>query len=150
MFISDPNHEFWNPLFIGVPGSRQWRALELSSRLPWFIVTLRGHEEGHEVERTLLVSWDIDLVEIVEGLPARQLLGLQYIEPPSPTNSERWQATPIQAVWRSKDPNGEEADIFVFSTSDGEEFCGTGGRPSPQATASRTLVAQVSSCHSSR
>ena len=138
MFISHPQNEFSNPLFVGAAGSRQWRALELSTCLPWFILTLQAGEEGHEVERTVLVSWDLDLVGIVEGLPFRQLLALLYIDPPS------LQAWPIQNVWRHKAPDGEQADIFVFSTPDGQEFCGTGGRPPPKTAADRTLVARFS------
>lgn len=131
MFVSHPQNEFWNPLFVGATGSRQWRALELSTCLPWFILTLQAGEEGHEVERTVLVSWDLDLVGLVQGVAAPQLLGLLYIDPSS------LQAWPIQDVWRHEDPAGEEADIFVFSTPDGQEFCGTGGRSTPRTAADR-------------
>ena len=143
MFISHPNNEFWNPLFLGAPGSKHWRALELSNCLPWFILTLQVKEEGFDVERTVLVSWDLDLAKLMEELPTSRLIGLQYVEPPSRGNPGQWRAWPIQTVWCLTDPAGLDADTFIFSTQDGEDFCGTGGFPAPQTASSRRLVARL-------
>ena len=52
MFIA--NSRFENPLLsaLGVDGDRYFRAMELSGRLPWFIVTCVMHDEELEMMRS--------------------------------------------------------------------------------------------------
>jgi len=143
MFISHPENEFSTSLHLTAQGCKSWRALELSNRLPWFIATIQWQEEGFKFERTVLVSWGIDLVELIEGPPACQVIGLQYMEPPSRFNAGQWRSLPIRSIWRSQDPDGDGTVSFIFSTAAGEEFSGTGRHPAPSTMSSRQLIAHM-------
>lgn len=111
--------------------------------MPWFIATLQSQEGGLDLEWTVLVSWGIDLVELIEGLPAWQLIGLQYMEPPSRFNARQWRSLPIQTIWRSQDPDGDGTPSFIFSTAAGEELSGTGRHTAPSTMSSRQLIAHL-------
>jgi hypothetical protein len=129
MFASLSNFEFHIPAGLAEPGTRYWRAVELSLNASWFVATLRSTDEELGFRRTMLVSWDTDLIHIVENMIGGYLEALLFMIPPWRSAGGQWRAHRIEQIWRAYDSDRSDEPLLVFTTSDGEQILGQLGEP---------------------
>lgn len=136
MFITLPPFEHPLPAFLQQDGCRSWRVVELSLRMPWFLVTLSTALGGERIATDLLLSWEQDMLELI-GKRGEQIAALQYMDPPAHNNSRRWKLRQIQRAWLAR--QGDQPDQLLLEDSDGEFCQPTFGRIEPH-TQGRELI----------
>lgn len=119
MFMTLPPFEHPLPPFQHVDGCRNWRAVELSVRMPWFLVTLLTAVGSDRLATDLLLSWEQDILDLIEQR-GEQISELQYMEPPAHSDSGRWQLRQIQRAWVSR--HHEQPDQLLLENVDGELY----------------------------
>jgi len=119
MFVSLSDFEFPLPAELAEPGSHYWRAVELSLNSSWFVATLCSTGEDQGYRRTMLVSWDTDLVQILENMIGGYLEALLFMAPPWHSADGQWRTHPIKQIWRAYDAERDNEPALIFTTSEG-------------------------------
>lgn len=121
----------------GGPGDAYWRAAEIASNRPWYLVTLSQRdkveeeaadlEQPFEITRTLLIAEIRDLVSLltakIDGLSTLQ--SVHAVTPAHVDGSESWQMVPLRAVWQAEETiDGEKTGlrVEVLETAGGELY----------------------------
>jgi hypothetical protein len=122
MFQSLPQYEFPMPEGLGAPGSKHWRAVEMTLHMPWFLLTVEHvAEEDDEVRMsyTLCIAWDTDLADALKTIDTNRVRGLVAMMPAWASSSGQWSSRQIAEVWLSTNDSG----TFVTLTDvAGEKF----------------------------
>lgn len=140
MFVA---HEtFEDPMMSALAGDGEhfYRAMHLSIRVPWFIVTCLISGEDLEMQRSICCSWDVDLRELLKTEPTRRALSLQQMSP-SQEGDGRWDALQIKRVWKVEQPAGHS--VLVFQDFEGIEFTNTFEHSPEERQGNRTLIFQA-------
>lgn len=116
MFMSMPQFEQAMPRALTPPGSRYWRALELSLNAPWLMVTVR--EDGFL--RNFMLSQDSDLLPMLEDAPEMEIVGVDAVVPPGYGQEDGWGLLKVRRVWSARDPASPQIDVLVFENHAGE------------------------------
>jgi hypothetical protein len=122
MFLSLPQYEFQMPEGLAAPGSRYWRAVEMTLHMPWFLLTVEHVDaEDKEVRMsyTLCLAWDTDLTDAIRAIDASRVRGLVAMMPAWASPTGQWSSRQITEVWLDINDNG----TFVTLTDvAGEKF----------------------------
>lgn len=143
MFVSLSDFEFPIPAGLAEPGSRYWRAVELSLNAPWFVATLCSSDEEQGFRKTILVAWDTDLVQILENMIGGYLENLLFMVPPWQSTDGRWRPNQIKEIWRAYDVNCDNQPALIFKTSDGRQIQGQLGESVSSSMQGHELLVTV-------
>ena len=110
------------PAELAETGSHYWRAVELSLNSSWFVATLCSTGEDQGYRRTMLVSWDTDLVQILENMIGGYLEALLFMSPPWHSADGQWRTHPIKQIWRAYDAERDNEPALIFTTSEGQQI----------------------------
>ena len=137
MFVAKPDYEV--PLMSAVVGSggRYFRSIELSARLPWFLVTMRIKYEEDEVLHSVCSSWESDLLELFSTKPNQDVVAVQQVMP-SPLREGFWDLRDIVRIWRAMHPSGRS--VVVYEDADQVEFFGDFVSTTGAGLTERTLL----------
>ncbi|TAL13483.1 MAG: hypothetical protein EPO01_21375 [Aquabacterium sp.] len=140
MFITHQAFELPFVAFLSAPGTHYHRAVELSLRAPWFLVTFLTEEDGIQFLHSFLCSWDSVLVDVLIDRQIDTVVAVQQIFPLHADG--RWGMRAIRQVWSVRD-GGTGERVIVLQAEDGQEFDGMMGAPFTQPCDDRKLIAQV-------
>lgn len=143
MFISQSDYEFPFPVELTEPGTHFWRAVELSLNATWFVATLCSIDRANGFRRTLLVSWDTDLVQIQKGLIGGYLEALILMVPAQSDAGGRWISHRITQIWRASDADRGDEPVLLFTTTDGQHLHGQLAEPAAETMCGRQLLITV-------
>ncbi len=137
MFVA--HESFEDPLMSALAGQGEhcFRALYLSIRVPWFIVTCLVSGDDIDMQRSVCCAWDVDLRELLKVERARRPVSLQQMTP-SHEGDGRWEALQIERVWKVDHPAGHS--VLVFQDFEGIEFTNTLDASGEDRQGDRTLV----------
>lgn len=137
MFVAHESYE--DPLMSALAGEDEhcYRALHLSIRVPWFIVTCMVSGDDIDMQRSVCCAWDVDLRELLKVEKGRRPVSLQQMNP-SHEGDGRWEALQIERVWRVDHPAGHS--VLVFQEFEGTEFTNTLDGSAEERLGDRTLV----------
>jgi len=122
MFVTSPQFEQPMPLGLVPPGSRFWRALELSLNVPWFIVALRQHLGDAPVLRNIFLSTDADLRAFLESDLAASVVSLGALVPPNYGHKRQWKLQGIRRVWERDPARAPRHEPLVIESKEGRLF----------------------------
>lgn len=143
MFVSLSNFEFPIPAGLAEPGSHYWRAVELSLNSSWFVATLCSTDQEMGFRRTMLVSWDTDLVHIVENMIGGYLEALLFMAPPWHSEDVQWRTHRIKQIWRGYDADRSNEPVLIFTTSEGNQIQGQLAESPPDSVHGHELLVTV-------
>ena len=83
MFATTPNFEQWVPEAIAPGGETFWRAVSISLRTPWYLLTYRHREDDGEFVETTAVAWERTLLEMIEEIGVSDVVAVGCISPSS-------------------------------------------------------------------
>lgn len=106
------------PTVIAAPGYSYWRAMELTSRVQWYIVSLAVAEGDEKFVRDLLVSWSTDMVSIASG-QQDTVLSIQLVRP----SNGGWQTMLVSRLWLGRDPQNPDRLVPIFESDTGARLC---------------------------
>lgn len=138
MFVTQPTFEHPTPARLLGNGWRNWRVVELSLRLPWFIVTVWTTIGEHRVAADLLMSWERDLMQLVSESRA-DIAAIHYVEPPATSDSDAWRLREVRRAWIATNVQPPGGEVFVFEDAAGE-FCDPLHGVLPSQLRDRTLI----------
>jgi hypothetical protein len=121
MFVTSPAFEFQVPRGLALPGQRFWRSVGFSLNVPWFIVSIEYRDENEEASfcQDMLMSSDADVAEVLDGDVADSVISLQYVEPPSYSETGSWRMRSVKKVWRAAKHMDEPSAPLVFEDESG-------------------------------
>jgi len=140
MFESRKHYEWDVPGPMREPGVTYWRALSLAWSMPWFVLTIRWHEE--DAPRNFLIGNDADLVGALQAVNGRGVLeSLAYCMPSQGARQLSWSMHELVEVWMGCPP-GEATLIPVCIDRHEQRLCGLALEPRPDFALSH-FVARV-------
>ncbi len=143
MFVTHPTFEFDAPEILRTPEARYYRAMQLTARLPWFLLTINVDEDGWSRLQSVCCYWDNDLIELLKSVEGGTFAALQFVDS-SPEPRNEWRMRSLEYVWLARDTASEET-VLIFRDSEGNEFEGQFARPLKNTFVERQLVASVGS-----
>jgi hypothetical protein len=141
MFTTHAAHEFAFPEALLGPDVRCWRAVELSSRLPKFLLTFRDPMAEDGALRSMLFDSLSDVAGIVKSTPSLEVVQIMALH----FEYERgeWRSSEVHEIWQGCDARGMR-DCFVRDAS-GAEFDALSYAPLEESVSDRLLVKRVAS-----
>lgn len=106
------------PPVIAAPGYSYWRAMELTSRVQWYIVSLAVAEGDEKFVRDLLVSRSADMISMASGEQGT-VLSIQLVRP----SDAGWKTMPVSRLWLGRDPRNPDRLVPIFESNEGERHC---------------------------
>jgi hypothetical protein len=141
MFVTQPEHEFSIAFSFGESGLQRWRVFELGLHAMWFVLTIEVPETDVTFRRTLCVSWDTDLVAILDSLDATRPIALLCMTPGWCSPTGQWLARSAREVWEVRDAGAHR--VIVFRDESGVEFGDPSRQEQSQEVGDRRLVARL-------
>ncbi|MDR7269868.1 hypothetical protein J2X20_002526 [Pelomonas saccharophila] len=145
MFLSLPQYEFPMPEGLAEPGSKHWRAMEMTLHVPWFLLTLEHVDlEGRDLATnyTLCIAWETDLADVIKTIGASHVRGLVAMMPAWASPTGQWSSRQITEVWLRTDDQGTSVTLTDCA---GKQFdAGIRGAP-PKAGCAGDLLLQLPS-----
>ncbi|WOB10850.1 hypothetical protein [Piscinibacter gummiphilus] len=137
MFVA--HESFEDPMMSALAGDGEhcFRAMHLSIRAPWFIVTCLVSGDDVEMLRSVCCSWDVDLRELLRVDGGRRPVSVQQMTP-SHEGDGRWEARQIERVWTVEQSVGHS--VLVFQDFEGNEFTNTLDQKAEEPKGERTLL----------
>lgn len=138
MFIANPAAEAPVMAALGRTDSRYFHAVELSIRLPWFIVNTIV---SHGTERficSLCCAWEQNLAALCEPASGQQVVSIQQVVPVDDGVVGGWALRQIAKVWRA--PHSSGFKYVVLQDDRGVEFSGEFGAAPPEGLGQRELL----------
>lgn len=130
---------------LGGTDSRYFHAVELSIRLPWFLVNTIV---SHGTERyicSICCAWEQDLVALCEPTSGRQVVSIQQVAPVDDGVVGGWTLRQIAKVWRA--PHSSGFNYVVLQDDRGAEFSGEFGAAPPEGLGDRELLFSLEARH---
>jgi hypothetical protein len=118
MFITAPAFAYPPLVPFLAPGGAAWRAVQLSARFPWFIMTVEEHENGESIWSDLLVSSGEEVGIALESAQSNRVLAVHCMQPVRRRRAS-WRCRRVQRVWRGT-VDELRHDIVFFEDRDGE------------------------------
>ncbi len=72
----------------------------------------------------MLVSWDTDLVQIVENMIGGHLEALLLMAPSWRSTDGQWRTYQVTQIWRAYDADRSDETVIIFTTADGTQVQG--------------------------
>jgi hypothetical protein len=142
MFIGKPVCEAPVMAALGHSDGRYYYAVELSIRLPWFIVNTIVTHGTERFIWSLCCAWEQDLAALCDPAGGRHVLSIQQIVPTEDVVGG-WGMRQIAKVWRAPHANG--MDYVVLQDDKGQEFSGEFGAAPPEGLGDRQLLFSLDS-----
>lgn len=120
MFLTSPQFAVSGYAPFLEPGGKAWRAVALTSRFAWFILTIEEREAGITTWTDVLVSNASSVREAFEDAQAAKIIALHMMDPVY-GGQGAWRCRRIQQVWIGK-LVGLRREVVFFADSEGE-FC---------------------------
>lgn len=117
MFVTIPGFQIDAPECLAPKGTGFYRALGLSSRASWFIMTL-GQGAASE---TFLLAWDSDVVSTLDA-SGGELKSLAMVT--NPSGSQDWAIVRIREIWSARGHAEADDDAYLFVDEEGSEHPG--------------------------
>jgi hypothetical protein len=76
-----------------------WRIVTLTLERHWYLVVHKVTYQGQKVSQTSLVAWEGTLVELLNEIPAEDLVGIARLDWQA-DNSASWSLRWLDAGWR--------------------------------------------------
>jgi hypothetical protein len=142
MFFTFPSFEYVVPRELKQAGETRWRTFEhVGQGFFVAVMTLSGDPPEHR--RTLLMTWDSDLVHMLESpKTAAALHSLHHLSP--------WQDgagkpvyCEVREIWRGVDRDADNVEVITFKTADGTAFCGQDAIPVPPSVRQDCLLVTI-------
>jgi len=142
MFLTFPSFEYVLPDELQVPGGKQWRSVLQFGDVGWFLARLSFPKDPPDQIQTILVTWDSDLVFLLEERRA-VLRSLHYVVLPDEALESPLILRSIGEVLRGTDSAAQDCEVIIFRTTDGAEFCGPLALPVPESVRCSALIARI-------
>jgi transcriptional regulator with XRE-family HTH domain len=97
MFVSRPSYCIPLPPELTDPGERHWKVLEVFSRLPWFLTTVRSGEGDESFEMTFCFCWETDIIDMIAANLHTKVTSLQMLQPLA-TDKPGWSIRSIAKI----------------------------------------------------
>jgi len=123
MFAAPQQFAHRMPIGLAPSDYSYWRAVELTIRAQWYIVTLRIREDDDWFKRDLLVSWSSDLMDVIQPTDRAIVTAIQLMHPLSGSNKESWSSIDVKNVWVAHHTTERGRTLPVFEASNGDRFC---------------------------
>lgn len=117
--------------------ARHYLAVEVSLRLPWFVVNTVLVAERKRFLQTHCCAWERDVADLCMPSPNRQVASIQQMSPVTHPPGG-WAIRQISKVWRARRPDGTEE--VVLEDDEGEAFSGAFGAPPAADLSDRQLL----------
>ena len=117
MFITYPRQEWSVPRGLVPDSGRCWQAVEVSTRAPWFMVTLRVPSEGLRLLHTIALAWETTLMSFIGELTAESIAAIQLVAPLTDGTGE-WELRRVKALWIPAKEEAPETGPLLFSFAD--------------------------------
>lgn len=143
MFLTHRHFEQAVPSGLAPQGSRYWRAVEVSLRMPWMVLTIL--EEGNDgaFERTLLLSHAADLAGLLGTHKAESFRGLSLVAHAAISgDGSCWESRVVRRVWREDAAEADQHGMFIYEDEGGRMLDEFGTAPSGPA-GMRTLLLEL-------
>lgn len=143
MFLTYPHFEQAMPSGLAHQGSRYWRAVEISMRMPWIMLTLIEEGRDGAFERTVLLSNAADLVSVIGTHRASSFRGLHVVSHAALAGEGvGWESRPVRRVWRDSGDCEGQHGLLIFEDGAGrtlDEF----GVEASDPSGVRTLLLEL-------
>ena len=137
MFIAKPACEAPVMAMLARTDARYFHAVELSIRLPWFIVNTIVSDGRDRYLWSLCCAWEQDLAALCDPASGREIVSIQQVVPTEEVMGG-WELRQIVKVWRAPDSNGFK--YVVLQDDQGSEFSGEFGAAPPEGLGDRDLL----------
>lgn len=99
MFVtSEAFVQFLHPSAVAPP-QQYWRVVTLTLERQWYLVVHKVLYKGRKVSQTALVAWEPTLVDLLNEIPAEDLIGIARLDWQSDSNAS-WSLQWLEAGWR--------------------------------------------------
>ena len=117
--------------------ARYYLAVELSIRLPWFVVNTVVLSDKQRYLQSMCCAWERDVADLCVTTDTRHVVSIQQMAPvDEPPGS--WAIRHIAKVWRALRPDGTEE--VVLQDNAGTEFSGAFGAAPSGDLSNRQLL----------
>ena len=145
MFLTHHHFEQAVPSGLAPQGSRYWRAVEVSLRMPWMVLTVVEEDSEGAFERTLLLSNAADLAGLVGTHKVDSFRGLNLVAHSAVSgDGSGWECRVVRRVWREYGAAGDQHGMFVYEDEGGRMLDEFGTAPSGPA-GTRALLLELPS-----
>jgi hypothetical protein len=115
MFVTHCQFEQAFPSGLAAQGSRYWRAVELSLRMPWMVLTIREDAAERAFERTLLLSHGADLSGLLRTHRAESFAGLDLLTYAAMSgDGSGWKSRAVRRVWKDEGAGDDQPGMFIY------------------------------------
>ena len=109
MFVATEGSE--DPMLSALDlGALNYRGIELSVRLPWYIVTCKVRDGDLQFLRSFCCSWDLDLAELLRPQEGKTVASIQRMSPAS--DDYGWGVAKVTRVWQATGSPGDEGLVI--------------------------------------
>lgn len=98
MFVTSPAFAQWMPPAIAAPNTHFWRAVQLSTSMPWFLVTLTLQDDGESSTETFAVAWEKTLIEMIKSASEMTIHSIQMLVRPD-DGRLTWCSRDVEEIW---------------------------------------------------
>jgi len=123
MFAAPEQFAHSMPIGLAPPDYSYWRAVELTLRAQWYIVTLRVHDHDGWSQRDLLVSWASDLLDVIQTTDQMVVAAIHLMQPISGSGKQYWSSISVKKLWIACHTTDRGRTLPVFETTNGDRFC---------------------------
>jgi len=118
MFGASPSFAEDVPPAIAAPGFSYWRAMELTLRGEWYVVSLAIKDGDERVLRDLAISWSADLISVAMSNP-EAVVSILALQP----NGKKWESKAVMRLWLGTDPKNCKRRVPVLELAGGDFIC---------------------------
>lgn len=143
MLLTSPESELAIPAELHGSAGQFWRAAEALGA-GFFIALMTSESFERREPRTLVLTWDSDVVHFIESPRMRaRFLTLHHFKarrdagPPSNLLRE------IREIWKAIDSDSPDSEVIVFKATDGSSFCGAEAIPVPGSIRLTALICTI-------
>jgi len=105
------------------------------------VMTLSGEPPEHR--RTLLLTWDSDLVHMIESPKIAATLRSPHYLSPRQDGAGEPLCRELREIWRGVDRDAAGIEVTIFKTADGSAFCGQDAIRVPPSVRQVCLLATI-------
>ena len=118
MFLTSPAFEYKRPFGEHTLDGQIWRGVEVFWDIGGFIARVRLREDPQGHERTLLLSRDADVAQLVDGPLRAELKSLTFLRAPG-NGCPRFAAEDIREIYQGTDARINGGDVLVLRGASG-------------------------------
>ena len=107
---------FEAPKFMGIvdPARSYWQVVELSTFVPWFLLTYRmSIGDGDSLLQTVAVACEQTLTTVIEELGSAPICGLCLVRPTA--SNQNWTVQHVQVLWLPAPSEQQRSGPMLFS-----------------------------------